>query len=386
MKCDLIIVGAGPAGSMAAKTSAEKGLDVVLLEKRQEIGVPVRCGEIVDKRSFSELITPDPSWIATEVSGARICAPDGSNWVISESKSSDSACYVLKRKIFDRALALRAAQAGADIMVKTRALGLLKMDGRPCGILALHLGKQIKIEAPLIIGADGIESKVGRWAGIETALKPEDIGTCAQFLIQDSSIDMDYYEFFLGNQSAPGGYVWSFPKGKDLANVGIGIQGSRSKPGEPLRLLKDFVRKKMPNAKILDLVVGGVPGSGPLDKFTADGIMLIGDAARQSDPLVGAGIVIGMWAGIIAGEVAANAIDCGDTKRAVLKSYEDRWQVTMGNYISDDYRLKKILTKLEDDDFNNLLHLIGKGNISAMGLIGVLRTIAMMARIKSVIA
>ena len=385
MKCDLIIVGAGPAGSMAAKISAEKGLDVVLLEKRQEIGVPVRCGEIVDKRFFSKLITPDPSWISTETNGARIYAPDGSSWVISESKSSDSAYYVLERKIFDRALALKAAQAGAKIMVKTRALGLLKKNGRPCGISALHLGEQIKIEAPLIIGADGIESKVGRWAGIETALKPEDIGICAQFLLQDNSIDMDYCEFFLSNQFAPGGYVWSFPKGQDLANVGVGIQGSRSKPGEPLRLLKGFIEKKMPNAKILNIVVGGVPGSGPLDTFTADGIMLIGDAARQSDPLVGAGIAIGMWAGIIAGEVAANAIEKGDTKRVVLKSYEDRWQDTMGNYISNDYELKQILTKLNDDDFNDLLHLIGKRNISAMGLIGLLRMLALMAKIRACI-
>lgn len=383
MKCDLIIVGAGPAGSMAAKISAEKGLDVVLLEKRQEIGEPVRCGEIVDKRSISQLIKMDPSWISAAVNGARIYAPDGSNWVISESKSNNSACYVLKRKIFDRALALEAAKAGAKIMVKTRALGLLKKEGRPYGLAALHLGAQIKIQAPLIIGADGIESKVGRWAGIQTVLKPEDIGICAQFLIQDNSIDKDYSEFFLSNQFAPGGYVWSFPKGQDMANVGIGIQGSKTKPGEPLRLLKNFIEKKRPNARILDMVVGGVPGSGPLNTFTADGIMLIGDAARQSDPLVGAGIVSGMWAGIIAGEIAASAIKKNNTNWSFLKSYENRWKETVGNYISNDYELKKILTKQSDDDLNDLMHLIGTLNISEMGLIGVLRMLALMAKIRA---
>ena len=197
MKCDVVVVGAGPAGSMAAKTAAKAGLDVVLLEKRQEIGDPVRCAEGVSKVGLKELVDPKPEWIAADVKGAHIYAPDGTKMAMSEDKAGAEVGYVLERKVFDRALALDAAMEGAKVMLKTRALGLLEKDGVPCGVSAQCIGEDIKIEAPLVIGADGVESKVGRWAGIDTALKPKDIEVCAQFLIRDESIDDDYCEFFL---------------------------------------------------------------------------------------------------------------------------------------------------------------------------------------------
>lgn len=293
MNCDLVVVGAGPAGSMTAKVAAEAGLEVVLLEKRQEIGDPVRCAEGVSKTGLKKLVEPDPSWISAEVKGARIRAPDGTEIVISEDRAGAEVGYVLERKVFDRALAQKAAEAGAKVMVKTRALGLLREEGVTAGVSAAFVGESLKIEAPLVIGADGVESKVGRWAGIDTALKPKDIETCAQFLLQDEKIDDEYCEFFLGNEIAPGGYVWSFPKGENLANVGIGVLGSKADSGTPMRLLREFVKENFPAGKVLEIMVGGVPVSGPIETTTADGVILVGDAARQSDPITGGGIKIG---------------------------------------------------------------------------------------------
>lgn len=375
MKCDVIIVGAGPGGSMAAKTAADAGLNVVLLEKRQEIGDPVRCAEGVSKRSLSKMVKPEPEWIASEVKGARIYAPDGKSIVMSEDKSGSEVGYVLERKVFDRGLAMLAARAGAKVMVKTRALGLLKKDGVPCGVSAMRIGEPLQIEAPVIIGADGVESKLGRWAGIDTTLKLENIESCAQFLVSDPSIDDEYTEFFLGNAIAPSGYVWSFPKGEKLANVGLGIQGSRSKPGEATRLLCEFMKSHFPNGRVVEMVVGGDPCSGSIESATSDGVMLVGDAARQTDPFTGGGILNAMEAGIIAGEVAAKAIAAGDVSRAGLKEYEDRWRKGIGWHLARSLELKEFFVKLNDRDLNLLIGSLAKEDISKMDLPAMLRVL-----------
>ncbi len=143
-----------------------------------------------------------------------------------------------------------------------------------------------------------------------------DVETCAQYLIAGADINQEYCEFYIGNEMAPGGgYVWVFPpKGGGKANVGIGILGSKMgkfKP-RPVDYLNDFVQKKFPDARIVEMVFGGVPVSGSIEKTSVNGLMLVGDAARQSDPITGGGILNAMDAGKLAGEAAYEAISAGD--------------------------------------------------------------------------
>lgn len=369
---DIVVVGAGPAGSITAKTAAQKGLDVLLIEKRQEIGDPIRCAEGVGKVNLKQHIEPSEQWVCAEVKGSRIYSPDGTMVEMSEEMSGGEVGYVLERKVFDRALANEAAKAGADVMVKTRATGLIMEDGFVRGIKAMHLGEEYTIRSKIVVGADGMESKIGRWAGIDTSVKPSDMETCAQYLMSGIDVDQEYCQFYLGNEIAPSGYIWIFPKGNGKANVGIGILGSESGDKRAVDYLNDFIEKEMPDGKIIEMVVGGVPVSGTIERTIANGLMLVGDSARQSDPITGGGIINAMDAGKIAGEVAAEAIAAEDVSMQILQKYEDKWRETIGREIDNSLLVKNTFVKFTDDDLNSLAYSLKDVNFTSMSLMDLL--------------
>jgi geranylgeranyl reductase family protein len=223
---DLVVIGAGPGGSMAAKVAAENGLSVVLLEKRQEIGSPVRCAEGVPYDTFVSFIEPDRHWIAAEVDKAEITVVVGDER--TTTRVGGGRGYILERRVFDRVLAEQAGIAGAKIHVKTAVVGLHIEDDRVHGVRVRgdFLGGQdeIEIQSQIVIAADGVESQVGRWAGLDLQLPIEDTMVCAQYLLAGVDIDPTCTSYVIGHDIAPGGYAWVFPKGDGVANVGLGVQ------------------------------------------------------------------------------------------------------------------------------------------------------------------
>ena len=375
---DVLVIGAGPAGSIAAKTAAEKGLTVLLIEKRQEIGDPVRCAEGVSKEYLKKHVEIDKKWICADLKGARIYAPDGTKIEMAEEIAGGEVGYVLERKIFDRALAEKASKAGAEVRVKTRAIGLIIEEDFVKGARLMQFGKEYDVHARIVIGADGIESKVGRWAGIDTSLKPIDIETCVQYLVAGVDINQEYCEFYIGNDIAPGGYIWIFPKGEGKANVGIGILGSKMgkfKP-KPVDYLNSFLEKKFPHAKVVEMVFGGVPVSGSIEKTSTNGLILIGDAARQSDPITGGGILNAMDVGKIAGEAAFAAISAGDLSNKKLEEvYEKRWRSTTGHAIDLSLIVKNCFINLNDVDLNSLAFSLKDVKFERMSLLDLLHAL-----------
>ncbi|MDI9393926.1 MAG: digeranylgeranylglycerophospholipid reductase [Euryarchaeota archaeon] len=377
-KYDVLVIGAGPAGSIAAKTAAEKGLDVLLIEKRQEIGDPVRCAEGVSKEYLKKHIEIDKRWICADLKGSQIFSPDGTKIEMAEEISGSEVGYVLERKVFDRALAEQAAFAGVEVRVKTRATGLIIEDDFVKGARLMHLGKDYEVRAEIVIGADGVESKVGRWAGIDTALKPADIETCTQFLIAGADVNQEYCEFYVGNEIAPGGYIWVFPKGEGKANVGVGILGSRMGKfkAKPVDYLNDFLQKRFPDARVVEMVFGGVPVSGSIEKTSANGLMLVGDAARHSDPITGGGIINAMDAGKLAGEAAYEAISAGDVSLAKLEElYEEKWRATIGHDIDMSLIVKNCFINLNDAELDSLAHSLKDVKFERMNLFDLLQAL-----------
>ncbi|MBN1893925.1 NAD(P)/FAD-dependent oxidoreductase [bacterium] len=353
---DVIVAGAGPAGSWTAKYAAENGASVLLLEKDGEIGVPVRCAEGVAEKSLKDLVDVNPQWIARTITGGRLVAPDGT----AVESYPDERGYVLHRKLFDADLAAMAAKAGAEIRTKAYVFGLLFENGRVDGVRLRHLGHDYSIRSSLVIGADGVESRVGRWAGLETCTPHHEMESCVQMTLANIPIDPDVVEFRFGHHVAPGGYLWIFPKGPKSANVGLGISGDKASRKKALYYLREFVERNFPHAGILSMVAGGVPAGQSLKSLVADGIMLVGDAARQTNPLTGGGIINAMIAGRIAGRVAAEAVKDGDVSAARLTPYEKEWIKAEGRNNDLSYKIKRVVYRFSDHELNEIARMLLK--------------------------
>jgi len=345
---DVIVVGAGPAGSTAARFAAAGGASVLLLEKDRDVGYPVRCAEAVSHEGVIQFIEPDPRWIAATVSKFRIVVPNGN----SIMPRLDGIGYVLERRIFDYELAKLAVKEGAEVVTKAYAYDLIKEDGDVTGVRVLIKDQKVDLRAKVVIGADGVESRVGKWAGIDTTCHIHDMESCAQVTLSGVAVDDGILDFYFGDQIAPGGYLWVFPKGKDSANVGIGISVECAKEKSAVRWLDEFVEKKFPNAAMLTRIAGGVPCAKTCDEIVKGNVLLVGDAAHQVNPTSGGGIISGMIGGMLAGQVAAEAIAKKD--RNHLIEYGKRWQKRLGWRHEVFYRIREAITSFSDETLNNL--------------------------------
>jgi len=345
----VIVVGAGPGGSWAAKHAAERGVSVLLLEKDREVGSPVRCAEGVSEKGIKEVVTLKDQWIAQTIRGGRVISPGN---IVVEAYPDEKG-YILHRKLFDADLAAMASQSGAEVVTKAYVHGLLKKNDAVTGVKVLHMGREYQVSGSVVIGADGVESRVGRWAGIETRTPPEKMASCVQMVLSNMDIASDMVEFYFGSQVVPGGYLWVFPKGPRTANVGLGISGFYSKHQKPILYLKKFIEARFPKASVLSLVAGGVPTMPTLKTIVGNGWMLVGDAARQANPLTGGGIVNAMIAGRIAGRVAAEAVLAGDVSSKRLSPYPKEWHTLEGKNNERSYKIKKVVDRLSDTDLDN---------------------------------
>jgi digeranylgeranylglycerophospholipid reductase len=346
---DVIVVGGGPAGSTAARYAASGGASVLMLEKDRDIGYPVRCGEAVSHEGVTQFIEPDPKWIAATVTKFRLVAPNGKE----VTPRLDGNGYVLERRLFDYAVAKLAADAGAEIITKAYAYDLLTDSaGRAVGVKALIKDEQVEIRSRIVIGADGVESRVGRWAGIDSVCSIHDMESCAQMTLSGIDVVQDRLDFYFGEELAPGGYLWVFPKGKNSANVGIGISVEEAKKKSAIKYLEEFVDRIFPHAAMLTRIAGGVPCAATCDTLVKNNVMLVGDAGHQVNPTSGGGIISGMIGGMIAGQVAAEAIKANDL--SLLPEYQKRWQRRLGWRHEVFYTIKEAISDFSNETLNSI--------------------------------
>ncbi|UCG95091.1 MAG: NAD(P)/FAD-dependent oxidoreductase [archaeon] len=356
---DVIVVGAGPAGSAVAEKCALGGLKVLLLEKRQEIGSPKRCAEgisVSTEKMFGDL--PEKC-VAKRINGCIIYAPNKKNVVIEYGEHGG---YVVERKILDKWLATRASIAGAHVRAKTEVTDVIKEQGFVKGVKAESGGERFEIRTKLLVAADGMESFVARKAGMETTNQLVNVDSGFQYEMASLKLkDPDKIEIFMGSEVAPRGYVWIFPKGNNTANVGIGI-AMAEKPAK--NYLDKFIEDNpdiFGDAGILEVNSGGIPVGGFLKNMVDNGLVVVGDAAHQVNPIHGGGLKEASMAGKIAGEIIIRAVKNGDVSKKALSEYNQVWWKERGHALERVQKLREVVEKLNDDELNMLAeNLSGK--------------------------
>jgi digeranylgeranylglycerophospholipid reductase len=375
---DVVVVGAGPAGASTARWAAQNGARVLMVEKRQEIGSPVRCGEGISRAWLDSVdLKLDSKSVACEVKGAKIISPNGTPFYLSEDMAGDEVGIVLDRVFFDKLVAKNAVKAGSDLMLKTSVTGLLMEDGKVTGVKIRSYGETREVRCGCVVGADGYESQVGRWAGINTSLAPRDVTTCLQYRLTNIDQEHEYCQFYLGSV-APGGYVWMFPKDEDTANVGLGVQLSKLKePGEVKRYLDRFIEKHpgLKKGRPLEIVSGAVSVCAPIDQTVTDGLLLVGDSARQIDPITGGGISNSCKAGKVAGEVLAQATEEDDFSATFLQRYENGWRDLIENHLYRNWMAKEKLVTLSDETFDKIIATLNDVGVEDMSTYAILKAV-----------
>ncbi len=377
MKYDVVIVGSGPAGSVTARFAAEGGAKVLVIERRAEVGVPVLCGEGISRKIDEWNIIKGNRWIAGKMDGARIYSPDKTCVEIGSEQAGNETGYVIYRDIFDQELARSAIKAGATFMMNTRAEGLIKEGDKIKGIRAKRFDEELEIKADIIVGADGVESKIGQWAGIETKLDPKDLETCCQYTLTNVDVKDEYCDFYLGKEISPGGYIWVFPKGKNIANVGIGILASLSEGGLAKELLDEFISKdpRFKNGSPIRFLAGAVPVAKPIETVR-DNIVLVGDAARHVDPITGGGLTHCLEGGKIAGQTIAEAIKREDYSKEFLTKYEEGWKNAFGQKLKRNYLVKEIMLDMKDKTLNKIADSLKDVEFDEISTHGLIKEIA----------
>ena len=317
---DVIIVGGGPAGSIAAEKAARCGLDALMLEKATYPRNKT-CGGGVSQKALDVIGGIDKELIEREAFGARIFLPDYRNFA---GMLDDRVAVMTRRENLDHWLARRAEDAGAVVQDGEGVKDVLFT-----GDYVEVVTSKDRYRSRMIIGSDGVNSIVARRSGIRTRWG-DDIGMCLEAEVKlgetgvDECVDDKLIEFYFIEDR---GYGWVFPK-RDRISIGIGEFAPRvdDLKGSFNRFVRDVSVQK--NIDIEGRISGinsyRIPAGGFERKIHGDRVLLAGDAAGFVDPFLGEGIYYALKSGEIAADVAAGAVESGDFSERFLQEYVTR--------------------------------------------------------------
>ncbi len=339
-KYDVIVVGAGTAGCLAAKTAAEAGLEVGLVDRKpkEKIGEKI-CGDAIGKHHFDTLGLKHPSGdeLQSRIEGIKVYSPSMETVFQIEGKMLYG--FIVNRLLFGQRLLRLAVDAGAELLDSTQVLEPILEDNAVVGVLVRDIKRENKtpLRSKVVVDASGflaiLRKKIPQEIGVDTDVSNEDVEACYREIRQldGNAANPDFCEIYLDQNTAPQGYYWIFPEGETRINVGLGVRMAEDFPRPKPQLYSKVLSK--PLFESSRLITGGawyVPTRRPLDCMTGNGIVMVGDSACQVNPIHGGGMGPSMLGGMFAGETIAEALEKEDVTREGLWQYNVRYVQSYG--------------------------------------------------------
>lgn len=360
VELDVIVVGAGTAGCIAAKTIAEAGLTVYLIERkeRSQIGEKI-CGDALGDHHLKKIGLEEPSKeiIKNRIDGIKIHSPDLETTFTV--KYEDFKGYVLNRQFFGQWLLKKAEDNGATLSDCTLCTEPIIQNEKVNGVVVKNLRtrKNIRLRSKVVLDASGfsaiIRRKLPPQMGIETRIANEDVEVCYREIrqINREIEDTTFCDIYLDHTITPGGYTWIFPRGKSQVNVGLGVSMTDAFPN-PKHIFDKHVLSK-PLFTDSTLLRGGTwydPTRRPLDKMVGNGVAILGDAASLVNPIHGGGIGPSMSSGYLAGKTIIKALEKDEVSEEALWKYNYDFMETYGKKQAslDIFRLFLLATRNEE--------------------------------------
>lgn len=343
MECDVLVVGAGPAGSGAARSSAMNGARTLMVDKKKEIGTPVQCGEVIglDLVKRSGMRIPPQAIVAKHAFTRFVLGRE----VVIDNYEPYWRSVTVERKIFDKHLALRAALAGAAVQADTKLLSAKVEEGNVVSCVLNHQGEEVEISPKVIVAADGVHSTMSKVMGAEF-FSPQDVARGVEFELVAKRDVPECMHIFIEEEIGLG-YGWIIPKGRRRANVGLGLVGvnaSRRSFLEDWITGHPVVSRYFDVDKVLEVKIGDAPVPGFLGGPVKGNVLFCGDAAGQTLAFVGEGILPSYICGGLAGKHAALMA------QGKKEKYEEDLVDAMGDQLMMGAVLRDTLVELWSSD------------------------------------
>ena len=355
---DIVIVGAGPAGSSAAHEAARNGSSVALLEKESVVAETVRTSGVTWVKDAQNFGIPEDCY--NPIKNYSFCSPSNT---VTISDDVEKAAVLDVRKTY-RHLAKQAQESGAKLFVDTNVTDVITDEQKkPIGVIAKSADKEIKFNAKVIIDCSGFQSVVGKMLGLVTQW--EKFGAGAEYEVRAENVDDKTWWLMVGQKYSPAGYAWIFPVGGDIVRIGVGI-GKPESDVDPTERLNELMENKEGPIKDLGEITkiefhyGLIPNDGLSRKTVYDNLILVGDSAGQANPLVLEGIRYAIRFGRVAGKVASDAVKNDDTSENALRPYETDWKKAIESKINSASKVQNRWIRLSDEQWDKELDVISE--------------------------